>query len=207
MQAERVVVGVGNPDPEYLTTRHNVGFMVADLVAERLQWKFRRLDRRALGLGGKVKAKLASGESSGSPALVVKPLTYVNLTGDVVGPLSRVLDLEPESFFVVVDDLNLPLGRMRVRPAGSSGGHNGLRSVEQALGTSEYPRLRLGIGQAEASTTVEHVLGPFAPEEREVVDPVLERATDAVIAWLAGTPLEDLMGRFNGPGSEGLEHV
>jgi len=207
MQAERVVVGVGNPDPEYLTTRHNVGFMVADLVAERLQWKFRRLDRRALGLGGKVKAKLASGESSGSPALVVKPLTYVNLTGDVVGPLSRVLDLEPESFFVVVDDLNLPLGRMRVRPAGSSGGHNGLRSVEQALGTSEYPRLRLGIGQAEASTTVEHVLGPFAPEEREVVDPVLERATDAVIAWLAGTPLEDLMGRFNGPGSEGLEHL
>lgn len=207
MEAERVVVGVGNPDPEYLTTRHNVGFMVADLVAERLKMKFRRLDRRALGLGGKAKAKIASGESAGSPVLLVKPLTYVNLTGDVVGPLARVFDLGPESFFVVVDDLNLPLGRLRVRPAGSSGGHNGLRSIELALGTSEYPRLRLGIGQAEASTTVEHVLGPFAPEEREVVDPVLEQATDAVVAWLAGTPLEDLMGRFNGPGSAGLEHL
>ena len=129
----------------------------------------------------------------------------VNLTGDVAGALLRAFDLEPDSFFIVVDDLNLPLGRIRVRPAGSSGGHNGLRSIEQVLGTSEYPRLRLGIGQADASTTVEHVLGPFLPEEREEVDPVLGRAADAVLAWLEGTSLEDLMGRYNGPGSVGLD--
>ena len=205
MEASRIVVGIGNPDAEYRDTRHNVGFMVADLVAERLDLQFRRLDRRALGLGGKAKARVAAGTAAGSPFLLIEPLTYVNLTGDVVGPLRRVFDLEPASFFVVVDDLNLPLGRIRVRPAGSSGGHNGLRSCEQALGTSEYPRLRLGIGQADASTTVEHVLGPFTLEEREQVDPVLGRAADAVLSWLEGTPLEDLMSRYNGSGSVGLD--
>ena len=176
MEARRVVLGIGNPGAEYRDTRHNVGFMVCDQAAERLGLSFSRLDRRSLGLGGKVKAHVAWGNTlPGSteqvgPFVLVKPLTYVNLSGDVAGPLLRVFDLEPDALFVVVDDLNLPLGRLRIRPAGSPGGHNGLHSIERTLGTSEYPRLRLGIGQAEVSTTVEHVLGPFAPEEREVVD-------------------------------------
>lgn len=205
MEARRVVLGIGNPDAEYENTRHNVGFMVLDQVAERLGLTWARLDRRKLGLGGKVKARVAWGRGESEPFVLVQPLTYVNCSGDVAGPLLRVFELEPESLFVVVDDLNLPLGRIRVRPAGSSGGHNGLRSIEQALGTSEYPRLRLGIGQPEGSTTVQHVLGPFAPEEREVVDPVLSLAADAAADWLSGTTLQTLMDRLNGRGSGDLE--
>ena len=206
MQARRIVLGIGNPGADYDGTRHNVGFLVADLVARRFDLAFRRLDRRSLGLGGKVKAQIATGVNTAEePFALVKPLTYVNLSGDVAGPLLRLCELPPASLFVLVDDLNLPLGRIRVRPAGSAGGHNGLRSIESALGCQAYPRLRLGIGQAEASTTVEHVLGPFTPQEREVVEPVLERAADGVVAWLNGTPIEQLMGRLNGPGSVGLE--
>ena len=205
MQPQRVVLGVGNPGDEYRDTRHNVGFLVLDRAAERLGSTFRRLDRRALGLSGKVKAQVAQGAVGPETFLLVKPLTYVNLSGDVAGALLRTASLDPESLFVVVDDLNLPLGRIRIRPSGSSGGHNGLRSIEQALGSSEYPRLRLGIGQAESTTSVEHVLGPFLREERAVIDPAILRAADAVVAWVGGTSLQTLMDRLNGPGSGGFE--
>ena len=148
---------------------------------------------------GKVKAHVARGETEeGVPFLLVKPLVYVNLSGDVVGPLLRVADLDPESLFVIVDDLNLPLGRIRVRPSGSSGGHNGLLSIETALMTTEYPRLRLGIGDSVDSTTVDHVLAPFSDEEREVLVPSLNSAADASLAWLAGEGIPSLMCRYNG---------
>jgi len=205
MDARRVVVGIGNPGAEYRETRHNVGFMVLEQVARQLELDWSRLDQRKLGLGGKVKARVAWGAVGETPFVLVEPLTYVNLSGDAVGPLLRLFELTPESLFVVVDDLNLPLGRLRVRPAGSAGGHNGLRSIEQALGTSAYPRLRLGIGQADDSTTVEHVLGPFLSEEREVVDPVLARSTEAVVAWLDGTTVQTLMDRLNGPSGGSFE--
>jgi PTH1 family peptidyl-tRNA hydrolase len=205
MHPQRVVLGVGNPGDEYRDTRHNVGFLVLDRAAERLGTTFHRLDRRALGLSGKVKALVAEGAVGSATCLLVKPLTYVNLSGDVAGALLRVAGLEPASLFVVVDDLNLPLGRIRIRPSGSSGGHNGLHSIEQALGSSAYPRLRLGIGQAESTTPVEHVLGPFLREERAVIDPALLRAADAVALWVGGTSLQTLMDRFNGPGSGGFE--
>ena len=198
MEARRVLLGIGNPGAEYDGTRHNVGFMVLDQAAERLGFEWSRLDRRALGLSGKVKARVATGVVNEESVLLVKPLTYVNLSGDVVGPLLGLFGLSPDALFVVVDDLNLPLGRIRVRPAGSSGGHNGLRSIEQVLGTQEYPRLRLGIGQAADSTTVDHVLGPFLPEEQEVVLPALTRATNAVDAWLGGASVQSLMDRYNG---------
>ncbi len=192
MDYRRVVLGIGNPGPEYQDTRHNAGFLVLDRVAERAGVTFHRLERRgpdgARRFGGKVKAHVAL--LPGSPAgtggervgdvLLVKPLTYVNLSGDVAGPLLRAAGLGPESLFVVVDDLNLPLGRIRVRPAGSSGGHNGLESIEHALCTREYPRLRLGIGQPDAGDprvtastpsrdTVDFVLARFLHEEREVL--------------------------------------
>jgi peptidyl-tRNA hydrolase, PTH1 family len=199
---QRVLLGIGNPGAEYSETRHNAGFMVLDHVANRLGLTFRRLERKTPDgvkrFGGKVKAQAASGETNGTPFLLVKPLTFVNLSGDVAGPLLRVDELTPESLFVVLDDLNLPLGRIRVRPSGSSGGHNGLRSIEAALATAEYPRLRLGIGESVESTVVDHVLAPFRAEEREVLVPSLERAADACIAWLGGEDVPSLMCRFNG---------
>ncbi len=199
MQWTRVALGIGNPGAEYVETRHNVGFMVMDRVAERRGLQFARLNRRDYGFSGKVKAQIAlAGDGPDDPFALVKPLTYVNLSGQVAGPLLRIAELPATSLFVVVDDLNLPLGRMRIRPAGSAGGHNGLTSIQDALATAEFPRLRLGIGHASGAAMVGHVLGAFDSDEREVLGPVLDRAADAVLEWLGGAPVEDLMCRYNG---------
>ena len=207
MASSRIVLGIGNPGSEYEDTRHNVGFAVLDLVASRRGLTFTRLKRRdAEGVrlfGGKVKAMIAREPSPQETFLLVKPHSYVNLSGNVAGPLLKRAGLSPESLFVVVDDLNLPLGRIRVRPSGSAGGHGALKSIEAALGSQEYPRLRLGIGQPDASTidgdASGYVLAPFLPEEGEVLGPVLECAADAVCDWLDGATVETLMGRYNGP--------
>jgi PTH1 family peptidyl-tRNA hydrolase len=204
MTWQRIVLGIGNPGPEYHETRHNVGFMVLDLLAKRRGLTFERLERKGADgaklFSGKVKAAVAAGMHRGKRFLLVKPQTYVNLSGDVAGPLLRQAGLPPESLFVVVDDLNLPLGRIRCRPSGSAGGHNGLKSIEATLTTANYPRLRLGIG-APSVSLVDHVLARFLPEEQGVLSPAVERAAEAVEAWLGGESLEQLMGRFNGSGA------
>lgn len=208
----RIVLGVGNPGPEYADTRHNVGFLVLDRLSRQLGLEFARLDRDAFGsepgqrLSGRVKARIAEGRNQkGEPFLLVKPQSYVNLSGEVAAPLLQRAGLQPESLFVVVDDLNLPLGRMRLRPSGSAGGHNGLKSIQQLLGTDAFPRLRLGIGKAPDALSegvappewADYVLAPFLPEEREVLDLVLGRAASCVEAWLAGSDLQTLMGTWN----------
>jgi PTH1 family peptidyl-tRNA hydrolase len=214
MSWHRIVLGIGNPGPEYEQTRHNIGFMVLDLVAQRLGLAFERLDRHASDgsrtFSGKVKAKVCEGRRKGRSFLLVKPQTYVNLSGEVAAPLLRHAGRQPESLFVIVDDLNLPLGRMRVRPSGSAGGHNGLKSVQQMLGTDAFPRLRLGIGQPASAPErrpgseglrpadwPDFVLAPFLPEEREVLGRVLVSAADCAMAWLDGADLQQLMGTYN----------
>jgi len=217
----RIALGIGNPGPEYVSTRHNVGFMVLDLLAERLGLSFSRLERSgpdgSKRFSGKVKAQACEGRRKGRSFLLAKPQTYVNLTGDVAAPLLRYAKRTPDSLFVIVDDLNLPLGRIRIRPSGSAGGHNGLKSVEQMLQTDAYPRLRLGIGPpappgnadgegSEGRRTAvvlrgrdwsDFVLAPFLPEEREVLSRVLVQAADCVQAWLDGVDLRSLMGTYN----------
>ncbi|MBL9076932.1 MAG: aminoacyl-tRNA hydrolase [Planctomycetes bacterium] len=215
----RIVLGIGNPGAEYEQTRHNVGFMVLDLLAQRLGVAFERLERRATdgarAFSGKVKAKVGEGRRKGREFLLVKPQTYVNLSGDVAAPLLRAAGRNPDALFVIVDDLNLPLGRMRVRPSGSAGGHNGLKSIQQMLGSDAFPRLRLGIGplhdessssgtegrrraELHAADWPDFVLAPFLPEEREVLGRVLARAADCAEAWLGGTDVQELMGTYNG---------
>ncbi len=208
----RIVLGIGNPGPEYDGTRHNVGFMVLDLLAERLGLKFTRLERHAddgsRAFSGKVKARVCEGRRKGRSFLLVKPQTYVNLSGDVAAPLLRSAGRTPDSLFVIVDDLNLPLGRMRIRPSGSAGGHNGLESIQQSLCTDGHPRLRLGIGPVaphgadkpagpRSADWPDYVLAPFLPEEREVLGRVLVRAADCALAWLDGADLQQLMGTYN----------
>ncbi|MEZ6037551.1 MAG: aminoacyl-tRNA hydrolase [Planctomycetota bacterium] len=208
----RIVVGIGNPGPEYENTRHNVGFMVLDRLAEQLGTPFTRLERRgddgSKRFSGKVKAQVAEGRRKGRSFLLVKPLSYVNLTGEVAAPLLRHAGRTPDSLFVIVDDLNLPLGRTRIRPSGSAGGHNGLKSIQQQLGTDAYPRLRLGIGQPAShderrseglrgADWPDYVLAPFLPEEREVLGQVLVRAAECTLAWLDGADLQSLMGTYN----------
>jgi peptidyl-tRNA hydrolase, PTH1 family len=206
-----IVLGIGNPGPEYDGTRHNVGFLVLDLLAERLGLRFGRLERHAddgsRRFSGKVKAQVCEGRRKGRSFLLVKPQTYVNLSGDVAGPLLRHAGRAPDSLFVIVDDLNLPLGRIRVRPSGSAGGHNGLKSIQQTLGSDAFPRLRLGIGPASPDGAAaeglrptdwsDFVLAPFLPEEREVLGRVLIRACDCIQERLDGRDLTSLMGTYN----------
>jgi peptidyl-tRNA hydrolase, PTH1 family len=217
----RIALGIGNPGPEYVSTRHNVGFMVLDLLAERLGLSFTRLERAgpdgSKRFSGKVKAQVCEGRRKGKSFLLVKPQTYVNLSGEVAAPLLRHAKRTPDSLFVIVDDLNLPLGRIRIRPSGSAGGHNGLKSVQQMLQTDAYPRLRLGIGPPAPSGNADgegaegrskaavlrgrewpdFVLAPFLPEEREVLSRVLIQAADCAQAWLDGVDLRSLMGTYN----------
>ena len=215
----RIALGIGNPGSDYASTRHNVGFMVLDLLAERLGLSFARLERQgpdgSKRFSGKVKAQACEGRRKGRSFLLAKPQTYVNLTGDVAAPLLRFSKRSPDALFVIVDDLNLPLGRMRLRPSGSAGGHNGLKSVQQLLGTDAYPRLRLGIGppasddsdggsEGRSKAAVlrgrdwpDFVLAPFLPEEKEVLGRVLVRAADCTQGWLDGEDLQSLMGTFN----------
>lgn len=207
----RIALGIGNPGPEYDATRHNVGFMVLDLLAQRVGLAFSRLERHADDgarvFSGKVKAQVCEGRRKGRSFLLVKPQSYVNLSGQVAGPLLRAAGRQPDSLFVIVDDLNLPLGRMRIRPSGSAGGHNGLKSIQDKLGSDGFLRLRLGIGPPAANSDgsegprpadwPDFVLAPFLPEEREVLGRVLVRAADCVQEWLDGADLQTLMGTYN----------
>jgi PTH1 family peptidyl-tRNA hydrolase len=163
----RLIVGLGNPGQEYRDTRHNVGFMILDRLASREGAPFRR-ER-------KWKAEVAQfGET-----LLCKPLTFMNLSGESVRPLSSFYKVEPAEILVVLDDMALPLGRLRIRHSGSAGGHNGLKSIFEHFGTQAIPRLRVGIGAAQAGA-IDHVLGRFALDEAAPLEQSLARAVDAI---------------------------
>ena len=163
----RLIVGLGNPGPEYRDTRHNVGFMIVDRLAAREGAPFRR-ERRW-------KAEVTQFGST----LLCKPLTFMNLSGESVRPLSSFYKIEPTEILVVLDDMALPLGRLRIRPSGSAGGHNGLQSIIENFGTQDIPRLRVGIGAA-LGEAIGHVLGRFALDETAPLEQSLARAVDAI---------------------------
>ncbi|MBW3660998.1 MAG: aminoacyl-tRNA hydrolase [Gemmatimonadetes bacterium] len=169
----RIVVGLGNPGVEYEETRHNVGFRVVDRLAarHRLAAWTRRGER--LEVEGRV---------AGRPTLLVKPLTFMNRSGLALAALAREEPFDPEELVAVYDDLDLPLGRIRVRPGGSAGTHNGMRSVIERLGTTAFPRVRVGIAPLSGGwrDATEFVLRPFRDKEREEIDLAEERAADAL---------------------------
>lgn len=172
----KIVVGIGNPGKQYAATRHNVGFMVVERMAEDrggVSWR-RRFDALA--------AELRVG---GAPCVLMKPETYVNESGRAVGAAVKWFRADLQDVLVVCDDLNLPLGRLRIRSGGGSGGHNGLASVAERLGSEDVPRLRIGIGLPEAGADdKEFVLSPFAAEERDAVNDAVACAVQAVEMWL-----------------------
>jgi PTH1 family peptidyl-tRNA hydrolase len=181
------VLGLGNPGEEYAATRHNVGFRVLDLVARRCGTEFSR--RRFNSLMAE------TDDAEGGRLLLCKPQTYMNCSGQAAGQLAAFYKLPPRSLLVVCDDFNLELGRLRARTGGSSGGHNGLESVIQCLGTGDFPRLRLGIGAAPGGT-VDYVLGRFERGEEAAVEQMVGRAADAVRTW-ATDGIEACMNRHN----------
>lgn len=186
----KIVVGLGNPGAEYAPTRHNVGFRVVDGLARRLQ------ARLVADAGdGEVAEAVLEGES----VLLLKPATYMNRSGEALGALLDGLpeELPIEEVLVVTDDVHLPLGRMRARPGGSCGGHNGLASIEAALATAEYPRLRVGVGPEPADGRIEFVLGRFTRGEEAVLEEVIPAAVEAAVTWMRDG-MDACRNRFNG---------
>jgi peptidyl-tRNA hydrolase, PTH1 family len=191
MESAYLIVGLGNPGADYVGTRHNAGFLLAERLAERWRalWK----------MSARFDARLARTRHGGHPVVLCQPQTFMNLSGAAVRRVTDYYRVPPGQVLLLVDDADLPLGQLRLRPRGSSGGHHGLESVEAHLATRDYPRLRLGIGRrADGSRQITgHVLGRFSRSERAVVDQVMERAALQVECWLEAG-LGPAMNQFNG---------
>lgn len=183
-----LIVGLGNPGPRYAAHRHNAGFHCVDLLAQVHKLSFDRLQHRA---------RVAKGSIAGQRVVLAKPLTYMNLSGRAVGPLARWYKVPLERLMVIVDDLDLPLGSIRLRPGGGSGGHQGMRSIIEALGSGDFPRLRIGIGRPPAGLDpADYVLSDFTPDEFPVFRQAVELAVQAIECWLT-EGLVAAMNRFN----------
>ena len=184
----KLIVGLGNPGRSYHGTRHNVGFAVADELARRREVAFEH------GRANALTARVGRGAAT---LLFVKPLTMMNLSGEAVGGLAHFYKIDPSDIIAVADDVNLPLGRLRLRGSGSAGGHNGFRSIIACLGSDMFRRLRVGVGRGDPRRDLaDHVLARFDPDEAEEVERAIARAADAVETFLA-EGIEAAMNRFN----------
>ncbi len=184
----KLIVGLGNPGPKYTGTRHNVGFDAIDSLA------------KAPGTSAfreRFEALVAERQEGGQAVLLVKPLTFMNLSGRAVRAALDFYKLSVEQLLVVCDDFNLPLGKLRVRAKGSHGGQNGLRNIQDQLGTDGYARLRIGVGQPGVGEAVDFVLSRFKPAERAAANDAVAKAVQAAAVW-ATSGIEECMNRFNG---------
>lgn len=184
----KMIIGLGNIGPQYKKTRHNTGFMVVDSFAEKNNLTFTTR---------KMEAKLASGFINGEKVLLVKPTTFMNESGRAVRPLMDFYKLTPEDIIVVHDDMDLPLGKIRLRQKGSAGGHNGIRSLISHVGTENFKRIRVGVDHPAKSTVVDYVLGKFTKEQQPLFDEGKDEAIGALEDWISGKSFSDLMNAYN----------
>ncbi len=198
----KLIVGLGNPGREYAATRHNIGFDVLDAFAAKQGWipaadEFDRLARTSFeGLTIDGQFSLSSGGTE--KVLLLKPMTYMNLSGRSVQAAMAFHKLGPQEVMVVLDDMALPCGKLRIRSSGSNGGHNGLRDIERALSTIQYPRLRVGIDAPPPRVPGrDYVLGKFSPDQRKLLDPAIGRACGALGLWVE-RGISPAMNQFNG---------
>ena len=184
-----LIVGLGNPGDKYDDTRHNAGFAVADELARRGGFAIQRV---------KFKALTAAAQVGGKGVLVMKPTTYMNLSGESVGEAARFYKLTPDHVLVISDDVDLPLGKLRLRTGGSAGGHNGLKSIIQHLGSGQFPRLKVGVGGKPHPDydLADWVLGKLTGEDKRLMDETVKRAADAVECFLKDGP-QKAMSQFN----------
>ena len=185
----KLIVGLGNPGPEYWGTRHNVGFLVIDVLVDR--W----------GVSGQWREKFDAMQIKhlvgDEQVIVAKPLTFMNLSGQAVAAVAGFYKIEPADILIVTDDVALPMGRLRARREGGAGGHNGLKSLIQSLGTQAFPRMRVGVGRGDNRRDLaDHVLGRFEADERDTVSAAVLRAADASEVFLS-EGIERVMNAFN----------
>ena len=187
----KVIAGLGNPGAQYANTPHSIGFEVADAIAREIGAEWRA--------SASFKGELATGVFAGQNVLLLKPMTYMNLSGDSVAPVVRYHNATPADLLVISDDIDLPVGRLRVRVGGSAGGHNGLKSIIERVGTPAFTRLRVGVGRDthDRSEVIGHVLGKFDPATRAVMDQVVPAAVKAAAAIISTTP-QAAMNAWNG---------
>jgi PTH1 family peptidyl-tRNA hydrolase len=185
----RLIVGLGNPGPKYAETRHNVGFRAVDELARRFgtHWANRDDDLRS---------EIAVTRQGDLTLILARPQTFMNRSGEAVAALLEHLGLPPRQTLVVYDEMDLPFGSLRLRPRGSAGTHNGMRSVVGELGTDDVARLRMGISQASPGSAIDHVLGEFEPDELPAVEQLVNRAADAALTWAIDGP-SSAMNRYN----------
>ena len=194
MHDPSLIVGLGNPGPEYRNTRHNAGFMLANRLAEGWRGSWR--------MESKFFSEIAECRVAGRRVILCRPQTFMNASGQAVARLGTFFKVPPARILVLVDDADLPLGALRLRPGGSPGGHHGLESIEQVLGTRDYPRLKVGIARPrqDRRNIAGHVLGVVSDDEQPVLNEVLTRACQQVECWLADGVMQ-AMNRFNGSAS------
>ena len=184
----KLIAGLGNIGKEYEGTRHNIGFMVADELAKRWGITAWKNERNAMCAEYRTPEKV----------FLIKPTTYMNLSGEAVGAFANFYNIAPEDIAVIQDDLDLPCGQLRVRRKGSAGGHNGIKSIQQHLGTGDFPRFKIGIGHPErnAKAVIGHVLHRFGKEEQALIDEAVSKMADAVELWLKGD-MDAVMQEYN----------
>lgn len=183
----KLIVGLGNPGPQYAQTRHNAGFMVVDRLASRHELTVAKAAFHAV---------VGSGRVAERPCVLMQPTTFMNRSGFAVAAAAGFYKLPPEALLIVVDDVALPCGRLRLRAEGGAGGHNGLLDVERALGTDAYPRLRIGIDPPASVDPSDYVLGRFSPDQLQKIEPILDRACDAIESWVRDG-IDKTMSQFN----------
>ena len=184
----KIIVGLGNPGAQYENTPHSIGFEAVDAIAAEIgaSWEAKR----------QFSCLMAKGTFAGLPVMLVKPQTYMNLSGDSVAPVVKYHNATAADLLVIQDDIDLPVGRMRVRKNGSCGGHNGIRNIIERLGTQDFARLKLGVGK-DKSNVIAHVLGKFDPTTRKTMDLVVAEAVKAAAAILRDGP-DRAMNAYNG---------
>jgi PTH1 family peptidyl-tRNA hydrolase len=188
----KLIIGLGNPGKDYAGTRHNIGFDLIDTLASAHKIK---VDQRIAG----IRALVGRGIIAGKSVMLVKPQTFMNLSGDAVAPLMRRDSIDLSDILVVSDDIHLPVGKLRLRSKGSAGGQNGLKSIATTLGTQEWARMRLGVGEPPPGLQIEWVLGRFSKSDQKLSDEMLIIAMGAVEVWVTDG-IETAMNRFNGDG-------
>lgn len=189
-ERRRIIVGLGNPGKQYANNRHNAGFMVVDRLAERHGLTFARMMHKGL---------LALGEIEGCKVALVKPQTFMNLSGESVAPIVKFYKSEPSDLLVVYDELDLPAGQLRMRPKGGSGGHNGMKSIIARLGSEDFPRLRVGVGRPPGRRDPkDFLLDDFTRDELAALEPAFDRAVEGIRRWLS-TDIDHAMNFVNRP--------